>query len=98
MAFVSHPLFQELAPAVSIAVNKFFKEYKDFKGPPQSFMLADLANRVKGPRPFLSKRSNIPSHNFFYPLLFNSLFPYSDSNDPPSGPRADKTKKPKNSV
>lgn len=44
---MGHPLVQELAPAGHIAVDKFLKEYKDFKGLTQTFLLAGLAAYAK---------------------------------------------------
>ena len=59
MSFASHPLFQELAPAAHIAVDKFLKEYKDFKGPPQTLILAGLDARAKEALTSPSKRSTV---------------------------------------
>jgi len=97
LAFTGHPLFQELAPAAHLAVDKFFKDYKDYKGPAQTFLLSGLAARAKDARPSTTKRSTKPSFTFraFHKAL---LLAVTDASDLPSGPRADKVKKPKNSV
>ena len=64
MAFTAHPLFQESAPAAHIAIDKFYKEYKDFKGPTQSFLLAGLAANAKDACPPSIKRGKILSLTF----------------------------------
>jgi hypothetical protein len=97
LAYTNHPLFQELAPAANIAVDKFTREFKDFKVPTQAFMLAGLAARVKDSRPTPAKRSITPSFtcHAFHKALCLATAAASDS---PTGPRADKVKKSKNSV
>jgi hypothetical protein len=87
----------ELAPAAHTAVDKFLKEYKDFKGPPQALVLAGLDARAKEALTSPNKRSRCPA----FPLRnFHRSFciAIADAVDVPTGPRAEKVKKVKNSV
>jgi len=46
-AFISHVLYQELAQAVHIAVDKFIRDYKEFKCPTSTFLLAGISARAQ---------------------------------------------------
>ena len=96
-AFNGHPLFLELAPAVHSAVDKFYKEYKDFKSPTTALILAGLDARAKEVIASSSKRSSYP---LFPVRKFHRAFriAIADAADVPTGSRPEKVKKTKNSV
>ena len=96
-AFNGHPLFLELAPAVHIAVDKFYKEYKYCKSPTTALILAGLDARAKEVIASSSKRSSYP----LFPLRkFHRAFriAIADTADAPTGLRPEKVKKTKNLV
>jgi hypothetical protein len=95
--YTRHPLFQELVPAVHLVVNTFYKEYKDYKVPTQSFMLASLAARARDARSFPAKRGT-PSFHTFGIFCKAVCLIIADASTAPTGPRAEKAKKNKNSV
>ena len=80
-----------------MAVDKFLKEYKDFKGPPQTLILAGLDARAKEALTSPSKRGSYASialrkfHRSFRIAI-------ADAADVPTGPRYEKVKKTKSSV
>ena len=85
------PFFQELALAAHIAIDKFFKEFKDFKGPTQAFLLAGLAAHAKDARTLPAKQSNYPSLTFctFHKAL---CLANADATASPTGPYSEKIK------
>jgi len=97
LIYTRHPLFQELVPAVHLVVDKFYKEFKDYKPPTQSFMLAGLAARARDARSFPAKRGTSSFHTF---RIFRKAvcLIIADASTAPTGPRAEKAKKNKNSV
>lgn len=97
MAHIAHPLFQELITAAHIAVDKFHQEHKDIKVSTPVYLLSGLNARVKGPRTPPPKRSSYPyiTLRAFHRALRTVT---ADASDSPTGPRADKAKKPKSSV
>jgi hypothetical protein len=102
MYYIGHPIFQELAPAVHMAVDKFYKEHKDFKGPASSFMIGQLAKRARDVRPSPAKtppkRGKSPSLSptlAFYKAL---SLAHVAAPVPPAALRPEKTKKQKSSV
>jgi hypothetical protein len=58
LSFISHPLFQELVPAVRIALDNFRIKHPDFKLPINAPMIAGLDARVKD---FISKTNKTSS-------------------------------------
>ena len=96
-AYFGHPLFQELTPAAHIAVNKFFEEFKNLKGPTQAFLLASLATCAKDAHTLPAKQSKYPSLTFhaFHKALHLAN---ADTTASPTGPHSEKIKKQKNSV
>ena len=94
-----HPLFQELAPAAHIAVDKFFKEFKNFKGPTQAFLLAvaGLAACAKDACTSPAKQSKYPSLTFctFHKAL---CLANADATASPTSPHSEKMKKQGNLV
>jgi hypothetical protein len=97
LTYTRHPLFQELVPAVHLVVDTFYKEYKDYKVPTQSFMLAGLAARARDARTFPAKRGT-PSFHTFRIFRKAVCLIIADASTAPTGPRAEKAKKNKNSV
>lgn len=97
-AFASHPLYQELAPAVQIAVDKFVNEFKEFKTPSSTFLIAGIAARAASFRTPAGKRGISSFFYFSCPILKLHAALSTAASTPPSGPRAGKTKKQKNSV
>jgi hypothetical protein len=57
-------LFQELAPAVQLAIDKFMREFQEFKVPPATFMLAGITARAESARSSSAKRGI--SHLFYF--------------------------------
>ena len=94
MTLCGHPLFQELVPAVHLAIEKFVNDHKDFKLPPQMHSLNTLANRARDQRMNPPKRSSRLSLTFraFHQAICRAT---ADASSPPIGP---KPKKVKNSV
>jgi len=75
--FAGHPLFQELAPAVQIAVDKFMREFQEFKVPPATFLLAGITARAEGARTSSAKRGTSDLFYFYGPYQLPCCFIYS---------------------
>ena len=86
-----------MAPAAHIAVDKFFKEFKDFQGPTQAFLLASLVAHPKYARTLPARKSKYPSLTFcaFHKALHLAN---ADATASPTGPRSEEIKEQRNLV
>ena len=95
--FVSHPLFQEIPPAVFNTLEQFANKHPNFEMPSTIARVAGLDARVKNSMSLSSAKKGMPSPFLLLPLLIHFL---SDSVFP-AGPRADRAgtmRRPRGSV